>query len=158
MKTQPTILIDTREQTPWSFSMPTQRATLTTGDYSIGGLESLVTIERKSLHDFVVCCGSDRKRFTRELDRLRGYPFRAVFIESDLTTIERGDWRSKLQPPHILGAIASWSSKHARPIFLAGNAEMASRLAERCLVRAARHIIERNKNAAAFLSYARHRT
>jgi len=59
------ILVDTREQTPWSFPKTEQveRAGLTTGDYSLAGLEGLVAIERKSLEDFVSCCGKGRERW-----------------------------------------------------------------------------------------------
>jgi len=43
----PTILIDTREQTPLTFAhFPTERATLPTGDYSARGLETCFCVER----------------------------------------------------------------------------------------------------------------
>jgi len=43
-----TIIVDTREQTPWTFDnyvVASQK--LDTGDYSIQGLEHIFTIERK---------------------------------------------------------------------------------------------------------------
>ena len=60
----PPIVIDTREQAPWTFNkglvverfgaaFPTEVGTLDTGDYSVRGLEDRVRIERKSLDDFV---------------------------------------------------------------------------------------------------------
>ena len=45
------IVIDTREQTPWSFpsGLPSVRGTLATGDYSIQGLEHLARIFHKKV-------------------------------------------------------------------------------------------------------------
>ena len=151
MTTSPSVLIDAREQTPWAFSLPTERATLTTGDYSVRGLESLIGIERKSLADFVACCGHGRERFIRELERLRGIQYRCVIIEADLATIEAGGWRGKITPNHVLGAIASWSGKYMIPFFLAGNADSAARLAERFLAASARHVVATYQPAADFL-------
>ncbi len=48
---QLTIAVDSREQLALDFTLPTTRATLSTGDYSILNLEELVTVERKSLPD-----------------------------------------------------------------------------------------------------------
>ena len=151
MRVNPTILVDTREQTPWAFTLPTERATMRTGDYSVSGLEHLIAIERKSLADFVACCGYGRDRFVRELERLRGVRYRCVIIEADLATIEAGDWRGKLTPNHILGAIASWPAKYLVSFYLAGNAASAARLAERFLTASARHIADTYRNAAKFL-------
>jgi ERCC4-type nuclease len=75
---EPVIVIDTREQDPLVFSrLQSVRGTLTTGDYSIAGLESLFAVERKSISDLVGCCmGDSRQRFERELHRLRGFRLR----------------------------------------------------------------------------------
>lgn len=91
---KPTIIIDTREQTPWTFSrFPTECGTLPTGDYSIKGLTRLIVVERKSLPDLLGCIGHDRERFTAELQRLRGYRFRLVIIEGTAGLITAGhDW------------------------------------------------------------------
>lgn len=59
------IVVDTREQTPYEFAtmvcdkadgggplyVPTLRAGLPTGDYSLAGYEDMVAVERKSLAD-----------------------------------------------------------------------------------------------------------
>ena len=59
-----TIIIDSREQTPWDFTNgpECERGTLSTGDYSIKGLEDFIAIERKELEDFIGCCGRQRDR------------------------------------------------------------------------------------------------
>jgi ERCC4-type nuclease len=61
---------------------------LQTGDYSILGAESRISIERKSVSDFYGSIGSDRERFEREMVRLAAMEFAAVVIE--------GDWRELL--------------------------------------------------------------
>ena len=87
---RPTIVTDTREQTPLPFArLTTERATLTTGDYSFRGAEELFAVERKTIADLVACCiGANRERFFWELHRLRGYRLlqslikRAAFVPS----------------------------------------------------------------------------
>ena len=76
----PTIVVDTREQAPLTFTrLVSIPGTLTSGDYSFCGGEELSAIERKSIADLVACCmGSNRERFFRELHRLRGGPDRQI--------------------------------------------------------------------------------
>ncbi len=90
-----TIIVDSREQAPFPFlsidpwdEIPTIRAALPTGDYSIVGYESRVAIERKSVSDFYGSIGSDRERFEREMIRLQQMEYAAVVIE--------GDWKELL--------------------------------------------------------------
>jgi hypothetical protein len=53
----PVILIDTREQEPQVFErLASIRGTLTTGDYSVAGLQDHFSIERKTVSDLVGCC------------------------------------------------------------------------------------------------------
>ncbi len=103
------VVIDSREQTPWDMApCVTISDGLVTGDYSVRGLESVVAIERKSLQDFVMCCGSERDRFQRELDRLRGLPVSAVIIEASWGDFELGAWRSQLTPKQVQASFCSW--------------------------------------------------
>jgi len=95
------ILVDTREQAPlmpvvyrgkqW-VELPTERATLAAGDYTVRGLEHLVAVERKSISDLAgTLYGSatntlgERKghleRFRRELEALQGHARRWWLIE-----------------------------------------------------------------------------
>jgi hypothetical protein len=50
---RPTIIIDTREQTPLSIAGSWVRGTLTSGDYSFIGGNHVFSIERKSLADML---------------------------------------------------------------------------------------------------------
>lgn len=146
MKLTPTILIDTREQVPWSFMLPTEPATLDTGDYSVRGLEHLVAIERKSLSDLLGCIGRDRERFTRELQRLRAYRFGWLIVETTLTDLEAGPgpgpwpWQSKLLPAHVLGSLAAWECQFELSIVFGGSHDASGRYAERLLFHAARTV------------------
>jgi len=93
------IVVDTREQAPWHFTgltrpgktkkdkpvdiiVPLVHKGLKSGDYSIEGLEDLVSIERKSLKDAYASIGSDHDRFKREVERLNEMRVAAIVIES----------------------------------------------------------------------------
>ena len=124
------IIIDTREQLPLDFSIypdvNVERATLKTGDYSLKGYENQITIERKSLSDFVGCVGFGRERFKKELERMRDYDFSAVIIESSLSMIISEIWQcknlmSKMRYGHILGAISAWRVEFNVHFILAEN-------------------------------------
>ena len=87
-----TAIIDRREQQPLELApLRARRGTLTTGDYSLAGLEHIVAVERKSLADLVACCGGARARFEREVQRLLAYPARALVVESSWTQLGGGD-------------------------------------------------------------------
>jgi len=65
-----TIIIDTREQTPWEFGFHnTAKHKLDTGDYSIQGFENIISIERKrSVSEFAN--NLSESRFKDVLERL----------------------------------------------------------------------------------------
>ena len=138
---RPTIVIDNREQMPFVFTgSPTRPGTLDTGDYSVAGLEHLVAVERKSLDDLLACCGRERDRFKRELQRLRAYRFRLLVVETDVATLAAGGWRSKLKPSHVLGSLAAWTAQYGLPVWLGGSHEACGQHVERYLYQAARRV------------------
>ena len=124
---QITIIVDTREQTPLDFKIkdiqiPTEIATLRTGDYSCKGLEHKIAIERKSLPDLLGCIGNGRERFEHELQRMKAYETRALVIESSWREIEFGQYkRSKLHPNSVLGSLISWQERYSIPIMMVDN-------------------------------------
>lgn len=128
------ILIDTREQTPWTFKdHETERATLATGDYSLKGFTDLIAIERKSLPDLVSCVTSGRDRFKAELQRMRSYRCKAVIVESTLKAIVEHQYRSKTLPRAVLGSLASWQTRYGIPIIFAGDDTQAALYCEAML-------------------------
>jgi len=133
-----TAIIDTREQLPLDLApLRTVTRMLTTGDYSVVGLEKVVSVERKSLVDLVQCVGRDRKRFDREVQRLLAYPVRAIVVEASWSEIERGDWRSQVKPSQVTGSVLGWIARGI-PILLIGDHEAAGRAVSRLLLIAAR--------------------
>lgn len=101
------IVVDTREQVPFSFAgypVALVPGTLADGDYSLAGFERRVAVERKSLADLAGCLSRDRERFQRELARLRGYDAAAVVVESPAEDLREGRYRSDLD------AGAAWQS------------------------------------------------
>ncbi len=135
---QVTAVIDTREQCPLDLSpLRTVPGTLSTGDYSVQGLESLVAIERKSLSDLLACIGVDRDRFDREVQRLLAYPVRAIVIEASWGDLEQGEWRSQVTPAAAIGSVLGWIAQGV-PVIMAGDHERAGRYVSRLLYTAAR--------------------
>lgn len=132
------LLVDTREQSPWYFGdMRTEFTTLTTGDYSVKGLESLVAVERKSIPDLVACCGRERERFERELQRLKAYETRLVVVEGNWVDFENSNYRSQISPESVIASICGWISEGI-PFVLAGNQTRAARIAARIMYLGAR--------------------
>jgi ERCC4-type nuclease len=131
-----TVLIDTREQRPYAFP-GALRKTLATADYSVAGLEDVIAIERKALNDFLNCISRERDRFERELQRLQGFPYRALVVEASLADILRAC--GGLHPNSIIGTIASWMMKYHLPILFAENRTLAEMLTGRLLAKAAKY-------------------
>ena len=136
------VVVDSREQRPWSLNpLPTEPGTLTTGDYALRDFPNEVAIERKELSDFVACCGHGRDRFQRELERLKGYRSHAVIIEASWHELAAGEWRSKLKPQTVLRSLSSWMSAGSL-ILPAGDRAMAERIARSMLWFAYKHRVE----------------
>lgn len=131
-------LVDTREQAPLDLSpLRSEAATLVTGDYSLKGLESIVAIERKSLSDLILCCGAERERFDREVQRLLAYPVRTLVVESTWNTIDCGGWRGKVTPAQVHGSLLGWIGA-GLPVLMVGNHDAAGKAVSRLLFIAAR--------------------
>lgn len=131
-----TVIIDSREQTPLSFTrLPSRRtdedAGLTSGDYTIAGFSHLFAIERKPIDDLVSCCAnSNRDRFERELHRLRGYRFARVVICGTRGGVGREEYRSKLSAKAVLSTIAAFETRYNVPFVFAGSPAGAAILVE----------------------------
>jgi ERCC4-type nuclease len=106
----PTVLIDTREQIPLEIEgYPTERTGLPVGDYGLRGFSTwenpAFIVERKSLPDLIGSLTQGRKRFLAEIEKMRGFRFRAVLVEGRRDEIEAGDYRSKATPASLLASI-----------------------------------------------------
>lgn len=86
------VIVDTREQTPWTFTGSSSIAEikhqkLDTGDYSIEGLEDILCIERKKSVSELAGNVTD-KRFIRELERMAKFRFKFLILEFDYYAID----------------------------------------------------------------------
>lgn len=130
-----TILIDTREQKPWNFGSdtPTQRIALPSGDYTILGMEQEIAIERKSLNDLVNTLIHSKKRFIKELTRLRSYRAKAVAIEASLEDVIFHNYKSEAHPNTVLGIINCFEHIYQVPFHFWGCRQAATVMAKKWL-------------------------
>lgn len=138
------VIVDTREQTPWTFEgqgIETVRQKLDSGDYSLPGLEQRVSIERKSIDDWTGSVLRDRKRFYRELERLRAFEWRCVIVEASVGHILRHAYTSQASPASIMGFVAEVTVSQCVPVYLAGTRAEAQVLAGAFLRAAAKKIL-----------------
>ena len=135
------IVVDTREQLPLTFSIPTERGTLATGDYSVKGLEDYIAIERKSIDDLVACLkNGERERFERELARGRGLDYFALVIECDLAQLAEHQYQSLMTPASVIQSILTFSVRYKLPVFFCENRQYASRIIESLLQKYVREL------------------
>lgn len=126
----PRIVIDTREQTPWTFpGLSTVRRKLRAGDVSHEGCEAIYSIERKTEEDALATLTVGRERFENELAILATYPRAAIIIETDLQRIIEWEYRSRVSPLAIVNSLASFSARFNVPTLFAGSRRNAEFLA-----------------------------
>ncbi|MBU1074438.1 hypothetical protein KKG45_14450 [bacterium] len=127
-----TIAVDTREQQPYQFD-GAEVVTLTTGDYSIVGLEDRVTIERKSKADAYGSLGQGRARFRREFERLAEFDYAVVVVEDTVPGFLHRPAHSKMNPRAAIGSLLAWSVRYRVPVFFAGDREHGRALTRKLL-------------------------
>lgn len=121
------IVADTREQMPYKFELPVydgttlERGTLSTGDYSLAGLESKVGVERKSLSDLMACMGKERERFMWEMERAQALDAFAVVAECSWADIASGSYRSQVRPRAAIATLSAIMARHGIPVIFAGS-------------------------------------
>jgi len=136
MREQPVIVCDSREIEPYSFKgVATVRRALPAGDYSLEGLEDRVAVERKTLEDFVSTVIRARKRFRRELLRLREYEAACIVVEADLAEVLAGRYHSGVHPSAVLGAVVSIVIDYGVPVFFCSDRQVARLFTECYLLR-----------------------
>jgi hypothetical protein len=128
-----TILIDQREQAPYSFDcLPPSSDTrnlppivhakttyLKTGDYQLAEVPGeWAAVERKSLEDLFSSLSpkGGRDRFRAEIERLSEFRFAAVVIEGTMLEIcnpakYREAWRSEFHGRAAFETISSWATR-----------------------------------------------
>lgn len=129
------VLIDSRERQPWGFSakVETHRRKLDAGDYSLHGYADRVSVERKDLNDFISTVIHQRKRFYRELERLRAYEFRFVVVEADLQDVFDRRYASSADPMAPLGLSNAMMIDFNIPLLFWGKRQICSAMVENLL-------------------------
>jgi ERCC4-type nuclease len=147
-----TVLVDTREQAPWTFqqivierrlwTITRIASTLATGDYTIAGCEDRLCVERKSAADLVGSVTAGNARFRREHERMQvvveSGGFACVIVEGSLSAIcdeLDADAGRKVTSESVLGAVASWPQRYRVPWFFAGDRRTAERLAFKIMLK-----------------------
>lgn len=124
---KPIVIVDSREQHPFQF-LPNhrnwiggeRRLALKTGDYSIEGMEELLSLERKNLADIVACTVTYRKRFLASCARLARFRWKAILIEATFEDIKSGFEQfgipSEVHPNAVTGTLDAIEAKFGIPI------------------------------------------
>lgn len=145
------ILIDSREQLPFSFSkygVSTAVEGLPVGDYSLPGFQDWAAVERKNLEDLISCLmGENRARFERELTKGRSYDLFAVVVEAPLLAVSQGRYRSEMKAHAALQSIITFQVRYRVPFVWAGNRAGAEYVTYSLLAKYLREISERFKQA-----------
>ncbi len=134
-----TIVIDTREQEPYSFDprlAANVRRALPAGDYSVEGLEGLVAVERKTLDDFVCTVIHSRRRFREELRRLAAYRAACVVVEAGVIDVLQKRYQGGAHPNAVLGSALSIILDFGIPVFFCGNRQAACHFVQAYLLAA----------------------
>jgi hypothetical protein len=146
-----TIIIDTREQQPWTFEhYTTASKKLDTGDYSIEGLEELLCIERKkSINE--VANNITESRFKDVVSRMSTFKYAFLLLEFDLenvlsypigSNLPKRLWdKVKISPQFILKHLLELQINHNIKVLFCGDQSNAEKLAEAILKKV--HYIER---------------
>lgn len=134
-----TIIIDTREQEPYSFDSrlaAAVRRALPAGDYSVQGLEGRVAVERKTLDDFVSTVIHARQRFLDELRKLAEYTAACVVVEAGVADVLLRHYRGDAHPNAVLGNAISIILDFRVPVFFCGNRQAACQFVQAYLLAA----------------------
>lgn len=124
---KPIVIVDTREKqalplfanhSNWIAGQ--RRKALKTGDYTVAGMEQLLSLERKSLADLVACTVTYRERFLASCARLAEFQWKAILIEATLEDIKGGfgqfDIPSGVHPNAVTGTLDAIEAKFGIPI------------------------------------------
>ena len=111
---KPVVLIDTRERTPFEFGdhanwiAGTMPYKLDAGDYSVLGMEHLISLERKSLTDLIATLMHRRITFFKSCKRLTQYRWRALLVEAsyeDVKSFYEEELYTEAHPNAVSGSL-----------------------------------------------------
>jgi ERCC4-type nuclease len=134
-----TIIVDTREQKPWSFENHTIANTkLDTGDYSIEGLENILCIERKR-NVAEIANNITEDRFKDVIDRIKTYKFPFILLEFNIndvlrypigSTIPKKLWsKIRISPQYIMKHLIDMQVENNIHVIFCGDSSNAEKIA-----------------------------
>ncbi len=130
MKEEMLIIQDTREQRPYTFDSSfykahgviVKRAMIACGDYGVHAPDGTkAVVERKELNDLVNCCGNDRERFMREMQRAIAYRAFCIVVEASWEDVAKHRYRSQIEPQCVYGTLFMIQSRFNIPVVFAGS-------------------------------------
>ena len=130
------IVVDSREQRPWTFTGPTTTGTLQVGDYSVFGAEDMIAVERKSGVDLAGSLTRGRERFERELARARALQFFRVIVECSLSAFVKGDYHGRVSaanPKALFESVSALSVRFNTAFLFCDTPTLAAKLCESLL-------------------------
>lgn len=134
-----TIVVDTREQQPWTFKEYTvANRKLDAGDYSIEGLEDVFSIERKKTVG-EIANNIVESRFKDAIARLAEHKYAFLLLEFDIedvlrypigSNLPRKLWNKvKIKPAFIMKHVLDWQIKHNINVIFCGDSDNAEEVA-----------------------------
>lgn len=135
-----TVVIDTREQQPWSFdNYAKANRKLDAGDYSIEGLENILAIERKkSVNE--IANNITEPRFKDAIARLAQLKYSFLLLEFDIENVlnypigsdlPRRLWdKVKISPAFLMKNVLEWEMNHNIKVIFCGSSSNAELVAE----------------------------
>jgi ERCC4-type nuclease len=138
-----TIIVDTREQQPWTFdNYVTANQKLDTGDYSILGMENILAIERKkSVSEFAN--NITESRFKDVVARLSQLKHSFLLLEFNLedvliypvgSNVPKKMWdKIKISPSFIIKHLLELQIYHNIKIIFCGDSDNAEKMATHIL-------------------------
>ncbi len=131
------LVTDTREQRPLFPRIPKgltiMSATLSDGDYSVRGFESLICFERKA-HDLYSYCSTEREKTLSKMCRFKQMEFVGLIIEGRELDIYQFQQHTKVHPECIRGALTSFQIRYGVHVYI-GSRENCSRWLLDCAVK-----------------------
>jgi len=135
---QPVLIQDTREQRGYGELFESEYVvdTLSCGDYSVVGLQHLVSVERKTLQDLLQSLTRGRERFEAELARSRAFQRFYVVVEASAPDVLQGRFEGKSQanPRAIWESICCFSVRYW-PFLFCGNRWAGAQLTQSLLLK-----------------------
>lgn len=104
---KPVVIVDSREQNPFSFARfqgwfaGVEKNSLALGDYSVSGLEEVCVVERKDLSDLVCSFTVERRVFIKRLRRMSEVPHRLLIVTAAMSQVKSRYEYSPANPNQI---------------------------------------------------------